>query len=215
MQMQMLMTMMTIMGSLMSQMMNPQGAGMMGGNPGFGGAPSFGGGGGLPGVGNFLGGGGGGFTPTGGSSGGGFSTAGASGPTVDPSTIQGAGWGADMARFAAGNANGPGGYCYRWVKKALSRHGVNVSGGSAYQAADQLARNPKFREIRVSPQDLKKLPAGAVVVWNKGNGHEHGHISIALGNGKEASDKIRNQITNYGTGVRVFLPKEQGATMAA
>ena len=59
----------------------------------------------------------------------------------------------------------------------------------------------------MQPKDLPKLPPGAVVVWNKGPGHPHGHISISLGGGREASDKIRKQITNYGTSVRVFLPK--------
>ncbi|MCA9777398.1 MAG: hypothetical protein KC800_11795, partial [Candidatus Eremiobacteraeota bacterium] len=71
----------------------------------------------------------------------------------------------------------------------------------------QLAKNPKVKEVNVSPQDFKKLPAGAIVVWDKGAGHEHGHISVALGNGKEASDVIRDQITNYGTKPRVFIPK--------
>ena len=204
-----MMMMMSVMTAFMSQMMNPFGGGMMGGFPGFGGSPlgggmPFGGGGGMPGASNFLGG-----APGGGGGGGGAatSTAGASGPTVDPSSIQGTGWGAALAKDAAANANGPGGYCYKWVGQALRRHGVNVSGASAYMGADQLAKNPKFREVRMNPQDLGKLPAGAVVVWNKGPGHPHGHISIALGNGKEASDKIRNQITNYGTSVRVFLPK--------
>lgn len=206
-----MMMMMSLMSSFMSQMMNPFGGGMMGGFPGFGGSMpgggmplGGGGGGGLPGASSFLGG-----APAtgGGGGGGGFSTGAAGGPTVDPSSIQGSGWGAALAKDAAANANGPGGYCYKWVANALRRHGVNVSGASAYMGADQLAKNPKFTEIKVNPKDLGKLPAGAVVVWNKGPGHPHGHISIALGNGKEASDKIRNQITNYGTSVRVFMPK--------
>lgn len=194
--------MMQVMTAMMSTMFSSNGAMLGGGYPSFGdaSAPGFGGGG-LPGASNFLGssgGGGGGST--------GSATA-AAGPTVDPGSIQGAGWGADLARYAGSHANGPGGYCYKWVAQALAKFGVNVHGASAYMGADQLAKNPKFREISVKPQDLPKLPAGAVVVWNKGNGHEHGHISIALGNGKEASDKIRTQITNYGTSVRVFIPK--------
>lgn len=193
--------MFALMTSLMSNLMG--GPSIMGGHPGFGGSSPLGMGGGqpmgLPGGANFLGGGSGG--------GGGAAPARSAGPTVDPSTIQGTGWGAALAKDAAANANGPGGYCYKWVAQALRRHGVNVSGASAYMGADQLAKNPKFREVQVAPQDLKKLPAGAVVVWNKGAGHPHGHISIALGNGKEASDKIRDQITNYGTSVRVFMPK--------
>jgi hypothetical protein len=198
------MMMATIMGAFMSQMMSPQGGGMLGGSPGFGGsAAPVGGGGGLPGASSFLGGspsrGGGGAA----SGGGGASSAGA----VDPGAMKGTSFGSKLAKDAAANANGPGGYCYKWVGNALRRHGVNTSGASAYMAGDQLAKSSKFREVKVKPQDLKKLPAGAVVVWNKGAGHPHGHISIALGNGKEASDKLRDQITNYGTSVRVFLPK--------
>lgn len=200
--MQVMGMMLQLMQTMLTGMMG--GGAMMGGYPGFGGSnfgsPASFGGGGLPGASSFLGG-------SGGGGGGGGSTSAASGPTVDPSTIKGTGWGADLARYAGSHANGPGGYCYKWVGQALSKFGVNVHGASAYMAADQLAKNPKFREVQVNPKDFAKLPAGAVVVWNRGNGHQHGHISIALGNGKEASDKLRNQITNYGTSARVFLPK--------
>lgn len=123
-------------------------------------------------------------------------------------------WGAALAKDAEKNANGPGGYCFKWVRQALERAGVKgVGGASAYMAADQLAKNPKFREIKVSPKDLPKLPAGAVVVWDRGGsgassaGKIHGHISISLGDGREVSDKIRNQTTGMGSNVRVFLPK--------
>lgn len=122
--------------------------------------------------------------------------------------LTGTAWGASLARDAEANADGPGGWCYKWVAEALGRHGVSVHGASAYMAADQLAQNDKFREVTgLSNADLKNLPAGAVVVWNKGNGHEHGHICISLGDGREASDKIRNMTQNYGTSYRVFLPQ--------
>jgi hypothetical protein len=98
------------------------------------------------------------------------------------------------------------GYCYRGVKHHLRQIGVNLTGGSAYQAADQLASSGRFREVQVSRGQLRSLPAGAVVVWNRGNGRRHGHISIATGDGREASDRIRRQITNYPNSYRVFLP---------
>jgi len=113
---------------------------------------------------------------------------------------------AEIARAEATNGDSQGGWCYRDVGRALSKIGINVSGGSAYMAADQLAKNPKVKEVKVSQGDLAKLPAGAIVVWDRGAGHEHGHISIATGDGKEASDLMRNQITNYGTSFRVFMP---------
>ncbi len=199
--------MMTIMMALFSTMLGgmmggAQGSGMMPAQGGFGGGPSPMG---SPGLGNFLGGG----APSSGaapSGGGGFSPSGAA--PVDVNSIQGGtDFGRKLAQDAAKNANGPGGWCFKWVSNSLRRHGVETSGASAYMAADQLARNDKFREVKIDPKEFNKLPPGAVVVWNKGPGKPHGHISIALGDGREASDKIRNQITNYGTSARVFLPK--------
>lgn len=99
------------------------------------------------------------------------------------------------------------GYCYRGVKHHLRQIGVNLTGGSAYMAADQLAATGRFREVRVERSQLRSLPAGAVVVWNRGNGRRHGHISIAMGDGREASDRVRRQIVNYPNSFRVFIPR--------
>lgn len=109
----------------------------------------------------------------------------------------------------ATDGTGDGGHCFRNVGDDLRKFGIQTSGASAYMAADQLAQSDKLKEVSgVSQDDLKKLPPGAVVVWNRGGGHEHGHISIALGDGREASDVLRQQITNYGTSYRVFLPND-------
>jgi len=113
---------------------------------------------------------------------------------------------AGLARAEATNGDSQGGWCFRDASRALSKVGIETHGASAYMAADQLAQNPKVKEIKVPASDLPKLPPGAIVVWNKGAGHEHGHISIALGNGEEASDLLRKQMTNYGTSFRVFMP---------
>ncbi|MEW6278979.1 MAG: hypothetical protein AB1758_10175, partial [Candidatus Eremiobacterota bacterium] len=103
---------------------------------------------------------------------------------------------------------GRGGYCYRYVKRHLRQAGLGeLTGGSAYMAARQLAQNPNFREVRgLSRQDLTRLPAGSVVVWDRGQGRPHGHVSVALGDGREASDRIRRQITRYPSSYRVFQP---------
>jgi hypothetical protein len=112
-----------------------------------------------------------------------------------------------IADFAERHATGSGGQCYAYVADALDMAEINLTGGSAYMAANQLARHPKVREIKkVSPAMLPSLPKGAIVVWNCGEGHSDGHISISLGNGKEASDLIREQLTGYGTSCRVFAP---------
>lgn len=117
---------------------------------------------------------------------------------------------------AAGNTDLKKKRCFKFVKQGLAAEGVELSGKSAYMAAGQLARNPQFQERKgVKPSELSELPAGAVVVWNKNSKHPHGHISVALGDGREVSDRIRQQIEGYGTSVRVFLPAGGPTTMNA
>lgn len=106
------------------------------------------------------------------------------------------------------------GKCYPAVADAVDPHmKKKFFGMSASDAAAQLAADPNFGEVtRNFPQssDLKELPEGAIVVWRKGPRSPNGHISIALGDGREASDHIQGQITNYRgdtTGYRVFYPK--------
>ncbi len=100
-------------------------------------------------------------------------------------------------------------WCFRGVKKALKiAYGKPLlSGEFAYEAAAQLARNPRFKEISVPAADLRKLPAGALVVWKASRANNAGHISIALGDGRESSDHIGKQLTrHHGAGHRVFIP---------
>lgn len=102
------------------------------------------------------------------------------------------------------------GRCLAGVRQALEDSGCGNTTRrmSAYQKAEDFANSDKYKEIKVgSASDLKNLPAGAIVVWNKKSGHPHGHISVALGDGREASDHIQKQITNYGSSFRVFLPQ--------
>ena len=115
---------------------------------------------------------------------------------------------AHAARQVAGRM-GSTGWCYKGVADAVGQAlGVQLTGGSAYMAADQLTASGKFKEVSVSPEQLKELPPGAVVVWGKTAESPHGHISVALGNGQEASDHVQSQMTslrghrNY----RVFMP---------
>ncbi|MBS2034261.1 peptidoglycan-binding protein [bacterium] len=113
----------------------------------------------------------------------------------------------DARRIAESGVAGSGHNCKRGVRMAFEKNGMTLNGVSAYMAADQLAKNKNFHEAKgLSREDLRELPAGSTVVWNKGKGHPHGHISIAMGNGREASDVMRNQITNYPSSYRVFLP---------
>lgn len=116
---------------------------------------------------------------------------------------------AEAAKSSAGTMQSIG-KCYRGVKKALARVGLaNLSGASAYMAAEQLSKNNAFTEVDVSPAEkLTKLPAGAVVVWEATKTKPHGHVSIALGDGREASDHIQRQMTKRPDNARyrVFMP---------
>ena len=98
--------------------------------------------------------------------------------------------------------------CYKYVADAVDMViGKFLTGRHAYMAASQLAAKPDlFTEVPAS--GLSSLPAGAIVVWGKGN-TKSGHISIALGDGQESSDFVGEQmLTHYGgAGARVFLPK--------
>lgn len=102
------------------------------------------------------------------------------------------------------------GWCYSGVADAVAKAlGVQLYGNSAYQASSILARSDDFEEVRsIRAKDLPKLPAGAVVVWGKTSVSPHGHISVALGNGNEASDHIDEQRTQLRghTNFRVFMP---------
>lgn len=132
-------------------------------------------------------------------------------------------FGRSLAKTAKTEALNLGGYsslgkCYTGVGQALEKVGVDVYGLSAYMAAEQLAEHAKFKEVKVSAAQLPKLPAGAVVVWDRssnatertwGGGYTHGHISVSDGKGHEMSDYIDSQRTEYyaSNRFRVFLPK--------
>lgn len=113
---------------------------------------------------------------------------------------------ADEAYYEA-SRRGTVGWCYNAVADAVERiTGRFLWGSHAYQAADQFAGNSHFYEVW--SYDIYNLPAGAVVVWGKGTSRS-GHISVALGDGREASDHITQQMTYHygGAPARVFYPK--------
>jgi len=139
---------------------------------------------------------------------------------VGASTLSGSAFGNQIGDAAEREANrlNSVGRCALGVNNALVSLGV-PGRGHAYQKAEQLANNPRFREVNISASDLSNLPRGAVVVWGRSSAKPYGHVSVALGGGREASDHIQRQITGgrYGTDFgngpdpqgrqfRVFLP---------
>ena len=129
-----------------------------------------------------------------------------------PETSAGRALAAEASRIAT--MRNTTGRCYAGVADAVdAKVGRFLWGMSAYMAADQLAARPEFKEVNVSTEELSKLPAGAIVVWGKTNVSPDGHISIALGDGREASDHIDTQRTHLRgfTNFRVFIPKPPSA----
>lgn len=106
------------------------------------------------------------------------------------------------------------GWCYRGVKDTFVSAGLTkgrLVGDSAYEARDILRLHKNFKEVSVDKNDLTKLPAGCVIVWqpyhdSKGKWHKDGHIAVTLGNGKEASDHEQKLL--IGKSYSVFVPVE-------
>lgn len=129
-------------------------------------------------------------------------------PTTDVKNVQGSDFGkklASQAEKTANQINTPG-LCLKGVNDAMQAMGLPVHReAAAWMAVDDFQKNPKFKEVKVSKDQLKSLPPGAVVIWDKGSGLPYGHISVSLGDGREASSKVRNQLL-LNTNFHVFLP---------
>lgn len=133
-------------------------------------------------------------------------------PPPDHNRIRPTANGDKLGRMAerVARRRGTTGWCYAGVADSVARAlGFTLWGKSAYMAADILAGSSDFKEAHnIRPQDLKDLPAGAIVVWGKTGVSKHGHISVSLGDGREASDHVDTQRTQLRghTNFRVFMP---------
>ncbi len=98
-------------------------------------------------------------------------------------------------------------YCARNVKKAIEDAGLGeYKNGDAYQMAEILSKNKNFKEISTKNINLSTLPAGCVLVYDKGvagYSSKYGHTEITLGDGTAASGGITHNIKR---GARVFMP---------
>lgn len=73
------------------------------------------------------------------------------------------------------------GYCYRGVKRMFNLANLGeMHGRSAYMAKKYLDNNPNFVRINCNVADLKYLPKGTVVLFDKGKRgtNPHGHIGV-------------------------------------
>ena len=72
--------------------------------------------------------------------------------------------------------------------------------------ADAYKSTGNFKEISAQGVDLKKLPAGCILCYDKGvagYNSKYGHTEITLGNGKSVSDGITRNIR---PGARILIP---------
>ncbi|MBQ7286721.1 MAG: hypothetical protein IJW73_03065, partial [Candidatus Gastranaerophilales bacterium] len=86
-----------------------------------------------------------------------------------------------------------------------------ATGGEMNEAQLRSARelSQKYKEIEVTEDELDTLPAGAVVIWEGSQQNKHGHISISLGDGREASDAVYKQTHksyHHNADFHVFIP---------
>ncbi len=100
------------------------------------------------------------------------------------------------------------GDCALYVKAAIRDVGLGAyQYGHAYQMTSILRNNPNFKEISPRSVNLKDLPAGCVLVYNKGVGgysKDYGHTEITTGNGSAVSDFITKKLKK--TPSTIFIP---------
>lgn len=96
--------------------------------------------------------------------------------------------------------------CAKYVKEAVRDTGLGdyVNGNGEY-CKYIFRANPNFKEVRLKGDELSKLPAGCIIVYDAyepctdKNGKtenigEDGHVLITLGNGKGCSDRLEDDI---------------------
>ena len=108
------------------------------------------------------------------------------------------------------------GNCAKAINDATIAIGASNERGHAYEKIAQFERNKNFEDITAqykNVNDLKNLPKGAVVVWDKSKEKPYGHVSVADGKGGEVSDHWQTQTLGtdkkgraYGA-YHVFMPK--------
>ncbi|HIS35382.1 TPA: hypothetical protein IAC10_01950 [Candidatus Scatousia excrementigallinarum] len=115
--------------------------------------------------------------------------------------------GGALAKTVANRAVGFTGYCAKSVREALDATGLGTGErGDGYEYARILSHNPNFKEVSTGNLNLSDLPAGCVLVYDRGvagYSNKSGHVEVTLGNGQAVSDGVTNNIKN---GARVFIP---------
>lgn len=116
-----------------------------------------------------------------------------------------------LAQDVASHAIGFTGHCAKHVNNALTRQGLDNTRGDAWTRASGLAQNKNFQEISANDVDLKSLPAGCILVYDKGAAgysSQYGHIEVTLGDGTACSDG-RTRNLRKSNRMRIFVPVSQ------
>lgn len=116
--------------------------------------------------------------------------------------------GEKLSAYVKKHAKGFSEGCAKAVSDTLAKTGLsNGKRGHAYQMNSILSNNTHFKEVPVtSIKDTTSIPKGAILVYDKGvcgYNKEYGHVEVAIGNGKAASDGIQNI---KGMPSAVFIP---------
>lgn len=116
--------------------------------------------------------------------------------------------GKKLAETALDNSKGFKGRCAAYVKTAIQKANLgSYQSGHAFQMDEILRKNSNFQEISSENVDLKSLPAGCVLVYDKGvSGYSknYGHTEITTGDGRAVSDGITNNL--YKKPSSIFVP---------
>ena len=116
--------------------------------------------------------------------------------------------GEKLAKTALSSSKGFSGYCATYVKKAIEKSGLgSYEQGHAYEMSGILRKNKNFKEISPLEVNVKDLPAGCVIVYDKGAQGYHskyGHTEITTGDGRAVSDGITKNL--HKTPSAIFVP---------
>lgn len=86
--------------------------------------------------------------------------------------------------------------CATYVKNAIKNAGLGAyQYGDAYETTNILNSNKNFKQISTNGVDVSLLPAGCVLVYDKGvagYSSNYGHTEITTGDGRAVSDGITN-----------------------
>ena len=93
------------------------------------------------------------------------------------------------------------------MKNAIQACGLGkYEYGDAYKMTGILRKNSHFKEISPNSVNVKDLPAGCVIVFDRGMyeySDKYGHVEITTGDGRGVSDGVT---TNLQKPSAIFMP---------